>query len=187
MGRPHSPMKIRNRQQVLAILAIAAVGLLAADRLIITPLARIWKARAERIAKLKEYVSNGQALLAREPAIRQRWEHMRTNALSGEPSVAENQVFKAFERWAQESGIMISSIKPQWKKPADDFSTLECTVEATGNLTALTRFLYNIEKDPLAIRIVAMQINARDDSGEQLTLSLQVSALLLHQAKPGRA
>ncbi len=176
-------MKIANRQQFLGILAIAAVALLAGDRLVFTPLARAWKARAERIAKLKEDVSNGQALLAREVAIRQRWQQMQTNALTGEPSVAENQVFKAFERWAQDSRITMNSIKPQWKKPADDFMTLECSVEATGNLSAVTRFLYNIEKDPLAIRITAMQITARDDSGEQLTLSMQVSALLLQRTK----
>jgi len=180
-------MKITNRQQFLAILAIATVALLAGDRLVFTPLASAWKTRAERIAKLKEDVSNGQALLARETAIRQRWEQMRTNALSGEPSVAENQVFKAFEHWAQDSRITINSIKPQWKKPADDFMTLECSVEATGNISALTRFLYNIEKDPLAVRIVAMQITARDDNGEQLTLNMQVSALLLQQTKTPKA
>ncbi|MDW7980593.1 MAG: GspMb/PilO family protein, partial [Verrucomicrobiales bacterium] len=128
---------------------------------------------------LRAEVANGEALLARENAIRERWAQMRTNALAGEPSVAENQVFKAFERWAQDSRITINSIKPQWKKPADDFMTLECSVEANGNISALTRFLYNIERDPLAIRITAMQITARDDSGEQLTLNLQVSALLL--------
>lgn len=180
-------MKITNRQQFLAILAIAAVALLASDRLVFTPLVSAWKTRAERIAKLKEDVANGEALLARETAIRQRWEQMRTNALAGEPSVAENQVFKAFERWAQDSRITINSIKPQWKKPADDFMTLECSVEATGNISALTRFLYNIEKDPLAVRIVAMQITARDDSGEQLTLSMQVSALFLQQTKTPKA
>lgn len=183
MGRADESMKIANRQQFLGILAIAAVALLAGDRLVFTPLARAWKAKAERIAKLKEDVSNGQALLARETAIRQRWEQMQTNALTGEPSVAENQVFKAFERWAQDSRITMNSIKPQWKKPADDFMTLECSVEATGNLSAVTRFLYNIERDPLAIRITAMQITARDDSGEQLTLSMQVSALLLQRTK----
>lgn len=180
-------MKITNRQQFLAIMAIAAVALLAGDRLVFTPLVSAWKTRAERIAKLKEDVANGEALLARETGIRQRWEQMRTNAPAGEPSVAENQVFKAFERWTQDSRITINSIKPQWKKPADDFMTLECSVEAIGNISALTRFLYNIEKDPLAVRIVAMQITARDDSGEQLTLSMQVSALFLQQTKTPKA
>ncbi len=176
-------MNIKSRQQLLGIIAIAAVGLLVGDRLVFTPLLRAWKARAEQIAKLKEDVANGQALLQREGAIRARWDQMRTNALSGEPSVAENRVFKALERWAQDSRITINSVKPQWKRPADDFMTLECSVEATGNLGALTRFLYNVEKDPLAIRITAVQITARDDNGEQLTLALQLSALLLMQSK----
>jgi len=57
--------------------------------------------------------------------------------------------------------------------------TLECRVDAFGNLSALTRFLYDVEKDPLALKVDALEITTRDNDGQQLSLALQVSGLLL--------
>src|SRR2546430_14152443 len=105
-------MKIENRQQVLAVIAIATVALLASDRLIFSPLTRSWKARADRIAELKRNVNQGAQLVDRERVIRSRWEGMRTNTLPNNVSAAENQVLKAFDRWSQVGRISISSIKP---------------------------------------------------------------------------
>ena len=42
-------MNLNKRQQLLAILAIAAVGFLVVDKLVLTPLTLSWKARSERI------------------------------------------------------------------------------------------------------------------------------------------
>ena len=57
--------------------------------------------------------------------------------------------------------------------------TLECHVDGFGNLPALTRFLYEVEKDPMAFKIETVEISARDKDGQQLTLGLLVSGLLL--------
>ena len=62
--------------------------------------------------------------------------------------------------------------------------TLECRADASGSLSALTRFLYEIEKDPLALRIDSLEITARDNTGQQLSLNLQVSGLLLTTTSP---
>jgi len=173
-------MKIENRQRVLAVIAIAAVALLASERLIFAPLTRSWKARADRIAELKESVKQGAMLLEREQTIRNRWENMRTNTLPNDVSDAENEVLKAFDRWSQDSRISISSIKPQWKRNSDDYMTLECRADAFGSLQTLTRFLYEVEKDPLALKVEAIEITTRDNDGQQLSLGLQVSGLLLN-------
>ncbi len=172
-------MKIESRQQLLAVLAIVAVALLAADKLLFSPLTSAWKARSTRIAELRRSVSQGALLLEREEAIRSRWDSMKTNTLPSNVSAAENEVLKAFDRWSQDSRISIASIKPQWKRTSDDFMTLECRADAFGSLSALTRFLYEVEKDRLALKVEAVEINSRDNDGQQLSLGLQVSGLLL--------
>jgi hypothetical protein len=177
-------MKIKNRQQILVLLAAAGVALLVADRLVITPLTRAWKERATRIADLKKSVSQGALLLQREQAIRHRWDRMKTNTLPDNVSAAENEVLKAFERWSQDSRISISAIKPQWKRPAEDYVTLECRADAFGSIEALTRFLYQVEKDPLALKVEAVEITSRDNEGRQLSLALQVSGLVLNPQTP---
>jgi hypothetical protein len=172
-------MNFSNRQQLLGLAAILAVVLLAGDRLLFTPLARAWKERAAEIARLKKSVTQGSMLLQREKSIRARWDMMRNNTLADEMSVAENQVLQAFDRWSQESRIGVTSVKPQWKRNAEDYATIECRVDAFGSLSALTRFLYDLEKDPLGLKVDVVEITSRDPRGDQLTLGLQVSGLML--------
>ena len=172
-------MAIKNRQQLLIILAATGAALLIGDKLVITPLTASWQARSKQIAELTKQVNQGSLLVSRDSVIRTRWDQMRNGTLPEEVSAAENEVLQAFERWSQESRISISSIKPQWKRAGDDFMTLECRADAFGSIQAVTRFLYEVEKDPLALRVEAVEITARDNDGQQLTVGLQVSGLQL--------
>ena len=172
-------MAIKNRQQWLIILAATGAALLIGDNLVITPLTASWQARSKQIAELTQQVKQGSLLVSRDSVIRTRWDQMRNGTLPEEVSAAENEVLQAFERWSQESRISISSIKPQWKRTGDDFMTLECRADAFGSIQALTRFLYEVEKDPLALRVEAVEITARDNDGQQLSVGLQVSGLQL--------
>lgn len=173
-------MNIKNREQLLGLIAITAVALLVGDRLVRAPLMKAWSARSARIAKLKKEVNDGALLLDRERTIRSRWQNMETNTLPNQLSAAEGQVLKAFDRWSRASNVSISSIRPQWRRTADEFMTLECRADASGNLATLTQFLYEIEKDPLALKVEAIEIAARDNEGQQLTLGVQVSGLMLN-------
>jgi Tfp pilus assembly protein PilN len=173
-------MKTENRQKFLLIAAIAVVSLLVADKIIVGPLVSGWKERTVRIVELKRSIAQGKQILQREDTIRNRWDNMRTNTLPDDVSLAENQVLRAFDNWSRDSRISISGIKPQWKRTSDDYMTLECRADASGNIEALTRFLYNLEKDQLALKVEAVEISSRDNDGQQLTLALQVSGLLLN-------
>ena len=173
-------MNIDHRQRLLAIVAITAIGLLAGDRLVVSPLIQSWSARKARIAELRRSVEQGSQLLKREQTIRSRWEGMRTNTLPRQVSVAENQVLKSFDRWSQDSRVSITSIKPQWKGTFDDYMTVECRVDGFGSLSTLARFLYDIERDPQALKVDSVEITSRGDDGQQLALGLQVSGLLLN-------
>jgi len=52
-------------------------------------------------------------------------------------------------------------------------------VDASGKISAVTRFLYEIEKDPMAFRLENVEISSRDAEGQMLALGLQISALVL--------
>jgi Tfp pilus assembly protein PilO len=178
-------MKIENRQQWLIVLTIAAMALLIGDRVVLGPMAHWWKTRAATITELRHQVKEGKLLIQREAAIRSRWDLMRTNTLPNNTSLAEEQVFKAFYGWERESGVSITDTTPQWKNDTDDYLTLNCRVEASGTLATLSRFLYDIEKGPLALKLDSVELSSRDNTGQQLILSLQVSGLaLVSQTQP---
>ena len=172
-------MKIDNRQKVLTIVAIAAVALLACDRLILTPLGHLWVERSQRIGDLSKSLTQGRLLLDREKTIRARWSNMASNTLPINLSMAESKVLKSVDRWTQDSGISFTSIKPQWKQNADDYVTLECRADAFGDMQSLTRFLYDLEREPIALRVEDVEISARDNDGQQLSLGVRFTGLVL--------
>jgi len=172
-------VKIKNRQQLLIIGVIAVAAIFAGDKVILTPLGNLWTARSKQIAELKKKVESGAQLIQREQSLHNHWNQMRTNTLPVNPSRAEQQLLRAFDRWSQDSKISITSLSPQWKHDSDDYMTLQCRVEAAGNMGAVSRFLYDVEKDPMALRLEIVEISSRDAEGQQLALGLQVSGLVL--------
>jgi Tfp pilus assembly protein PilO len=173
-------MESKSRQKLLVIGAIAAVVLFAGDKLLLTPLLHAWDARAARIKVLRNQLSRGKMLVQREPGIRNHWDEMQKRALTNNTSAAEQQVFRAIDSWAQDTGVIVNAITPQWKHDSDEYATYECRVDASGNLSRLSRFLYRIEREPLALRLDSVELSARDKDGQQLSLGLQFSGLMLN-------
>jgi hypothetical protein len=172
-------MQIKDRQQLLVIVTISAAALFVADKVLLTPLLNAWDARQTRIAGLHKKVVQGKALIARQQGIRTFWRQISQRSLTNDIPAAEQQVFQAVTAWAQDSGVSIGSINRQWKQESDDYSVYECKIEANGDLGKLTRFLYGAEREPLALRLQSIELAARDKEGRQMSLNLQLSALIL--------
>jgi len=176
-------MKIQGRQQWLVVIAVVGIVLLVADRAVFTPLMGLWKTRSAKVADLRKQIAQGTSLVQREQSIRRRWDQMRRNTLPANSSLAEQQLLKAFDAWARDSRATITLITPQWKHD-DEYSTLECRVDASGDLETLCRFLYSVEKDPMAVKLGMVELTSHDDAGQQMTLGLQVSGLVLPPSTP---
>jgi hypothetical protein len=175
-------MKINlpDRQRWLVIVAGAGVLLLILDRIVFTPLTNMWQAHAAQIVQLQKSVTNGRSLIARAGQLDRVWSQMQANALAKEPAQAEQDVISAFDRWGRANNIELGSIRPQWKRGVTDRdSLLECRVDATGSLATLSRFMYELERSPQALHVESVEVTARDDGGQKLTLALVVSGLRL--------
>lgn len=171
-------MQIKNRQQILIAVAIAVVALFALDKLVISPLTKAWQDRSKAIAELRNRVANGRSLVGRERGLRNHWTEMQTNSLPANRSLAEQKVLDAFNRWAQDSRINITSVSPQWRDQ-EDYTTLQCRVEGSGSLERITQFLHKMEKDSMALRLETVELSSRDTEGQQISLAMQVSGLVL--------
>lgn len=182
-------MKIENRQQFLLVLTLGMLALYAGNLVVYGPMVKWWEARQDKIKELRQEVKDGKSMVRRESYIRSEWANMRTNALPNDPSQAEQQLLKAFNGWAGDTGVNISSVTPQWQADQgdnnqDNYSTLDCRVEASGDLGTLSRFIYEIESDPMALQLASIELTASDDKGQQLTLGLDVNGLALISPQP---
>jgi hypothetical protein len=177
-------MKIENRQQFLIVLTAVVVALWLGDLMVFEPLGKLWSARSAQITGLGKQVKDGKLLIQREAGIRGQWSDMRANALADNPSLAGQQVIAAFDNWSRATGAEVTSIMPQWKTDATNYMTFNCRVEASGTMGALSQFLYSIEKGPMALKLDSVELSAqKSDTGQLLTLGLQISGLALLQQK----
>ena len=173
-------MKIENRQQFLVLLTAAAFALLIGNSLIFNPLANVWTSRSNDITKLRTRVQEGNKLIKRADAVTNQWNNMRANALPSNTSLAAQQVINALDNWSRASGVGDDlNIMPQWKNDSTNYMTYNCHVQAHGTMGGLSQFIYQIEKGPMALKLDSMQLDARDDLGQQLQLDLQISGLAL--------
>ena len=179
-------MQIKNRQQLLIIVTVAAVVLFAGDAIIVEPLIKTWKARQVAIQKLRTDIATGKRLMKHEKEDQVLWEARQHRTLTNDVTMAAQQVSDAIERWQQQSLATLSGITPQWKpsNDKDKYSTYECHVDATGDIERLVHFVYCAETEPLALRIDSIDLSTKDKTGLQLTLGLQISGLILNNPNP---
>ena len=175
-------MKIKNRQDMLIVLAVGAASLYVGVNFILTPLQGWWSDRQAQVNHLRDQVKEGNGLIRREGAIREHWTNMLANALPGNSSAAEQQFLKALDGWARDSGASVSSIMPQWKNEGTNYMTLQCRVETGGDLGSLSKLIYDIEKGPLMVRLDTVELSSHDNNGQEMTLGLEINELALLQS-----
>jgi hypothetical protein len=173
-------METKNREKMLLITVAACVGLYLVNYLIINPLYTAWKDRQETISKLTGTISSGKTTLESAQSIEDQWNRMKTNTLSTNQTVAENQLYKAFQNWATTSRVSLVGQKPQVKDSEDpSYSNEEWHADVTGSLDQIFSFLYSVESGPIGLKVDSIELSARDDTGQQLALGLTVSGLIL--------
>ena len=143
-----------NRQRLLLILAGSAIGLLVLDSLVIEPAIKIWRTHSQEIARLQTSVANGKNSIARAAQNDRVWKEMEANALPKDAAQAENEVYTALHRWADQNRVELPSERIGWKKGTNERnSLLEFRIDAAGNISSLSRFIYEIERSPMALRV----------------------------------
>jgi hypothetical protein len=172
-------MKINlpDRQRWLVIGAGAVVALFLLDKVLLTPLSNWWQDSTKEISRLQTAVTDGRNAIARANRTEKEWADMQANALPKNPGQAEQEIISALDRWAT-TNRLDAAYSGKWTQgKTDKYSLWECRIEAAGNLSALSHFLFEIERSPLALRVQSVEISSRDDTGSKLTMGLVVSGL----------
>ena len=167
----------RLRKHWLLIAAGACVALLAADRVVIGPLSSTWKARSARIKDLAQSIENGRVLLDRRDALQTQWKEIEQQALSNDAPKAESKVLNAVNSWAAESRFTVTAVIPRWVEDETLGPRVEVRVSGTGDLEAVSRFLYALETSSLPLRLEDVEMRARNDTGREIGLDARFSGL----------
>ena len=175
-------METKNREKILAIAVGVAVACWLGEFVVVKPVVTAWHNKSDQIADLQHRLAAGKQLLSRGSEVMDRWRAMQTNSLPGSPALAESKVLTSFDQWVSDSGVTQGSFRPQYKETDDNYSTMECRADVTGDMEQIFTFLYDLEKDPAGIKLDSVELTSRDDTGRQLALVIEMSGLMLPQA-----
>jgi hypothetical protein len=175
---------LERRKRLLVIVTIICVGAWMADNFVIAPMTNLWQERSARIQELTDDMAKNSGLVDREDSLKARWEDMRKRALPTRVSDAENAVFQGVNEWTSDSSLVVTALKPRWTRMDRDKQTLEIQLEGSGNIEAVTRFVYDLEGSPLPLRIEDKGITSQDEKGGRLNLSLRFTGLVIEEVSP---
>jgi len=77
----------------------------------------------------------------------------------------------------------VTSLKPRWSRKEKVFRKLEFRATAQGGIGSIARFLYELETDPLPLKVEDVVVTARDGRGDVLALGIRFSGLVLTDEK----
>ena len=174
-------MGFKKRERILLVAAVCCLSILVGDRLILTPMIHLWKNRSRRISELKSSIRKGEILLDREKSLEERWRKMRQASRFDDMSTVENRILTGVHDWAAEGGLNLNSLKPRWSDVDEEAIKLEIRLTATGNLEAVSRFLYALERDTLPLRLEDLSISVRDKQTGTLDFSVRFTSLVLKE------
>jgi Tfp pilus assembly protein PilO len=175
-------MDIKKRERILLLAALACIVILTGDRFILTPMAKTWKKRSEKISLLKQNVEKGELLLDRREDFKERWGRMKKAGFSSnDPSDAENRILTRVNDWATRSGLTINSLKPRWVETAGEDKKLEFRLSASGDLEKVSRFLYELERDSLPLSLEDFGISVRDKQSRSLDFTARFTSLIVEE------
>ena len=172
-------MILSKRERYMATFVLVAVAVLVLDRYALTPyLARRAQLTAAKLSILGE-LDGAQILFARKTQLSPKWEEMLNSGLKTDAAAAESAVLNALRDWSQESGLALSTLKPERSIQRAELSELTFQAAGVGTMSAVSRFLWRVESSPLPVRVNDLQLGARREGTDDLTLQVRVSALCL--------
>jgi hypothetical protein len=170
-------MTFSKRERIILILTLAAVSALVLDWWVLGPLlARCDEAAAERDILLTR-VTRATGTLQRRRDIERKWKGGMPPLMMREPTEAESQVLHALGDWAAKAGVNMVSLKPERSTKKTLLPEIDFRASGTGSMVAVSRFLHQLETSDIPLKIKALQLAARKEGLDDLSLQVQVSTI----------
>ena len=191
-------MKLSRREKIIGLVTLAAVGLFAGDRLLLSPLLQYRADLARRAQALEARVAESQQALQSHAAMQQRWRDMQTRGLATEAAQAEAQMLRSLNQWASQAGLSVQAITPEQvgsarsrlrARPGAQPESVEMVfrIAAIGNMRSISGFLTRLQNPPLPLRVKDVQITSRREAADDLSLLVTLATVYMPDAPDSSA
>jgi Tfp pilus assembly protein PilO len=161
------------------VVAALAVVAFVVNSYVITPLTKSHAELEAEQQRLGQEFERATHMLRRQRLMARELRDMTANGLTRDPLDAESRLLHAIRDWAEETGLSVSSVKPERGKDDTEIGRIDVLVSGTGSMQAVARFLWKAENARLPLRINDLQLGSRKDGMDDLSLQLRLSTLYL--------
>ncbi len=177
-------MVFTKREKIIIAATIAAVSLLVVDFYVLTPvLGRCAAVRTDRERLLAE-MARARSLLERRQLLTPKWRKMLDDGMKDDPAKAESQILRALRNWSHDVGVKLLSLRPERSTEKTELREITIHVAGTGSMEGVSRLLWGIETTRAPVKIKMLQLGARKDGTDDLSLQLKISTLYVPPACP---
>lgn len=174
-------MALTKRERTISLVVAGALAIFLLDQYALTPmLSRGSQIETEsRECQLQD--KKAQQLFVKNRKLGGKWSEMNAAGLGSDASTAESRLLHSIRDWAQDSGLNLASVKPERSEPERQFQKITFRASGTGPMSAVSKFLWQVETAKIPVRIADLQLSSRKEGMDDLSLQLSVSTLCLAQ------
>lgn len=170
-------MNLSKREKTILISTLSVVGLLLADRVVISPVLGYREALVAEVDTHSDVLARDTRLIRNGKRQQKRWKEMMAIGLPNTASEAESRTLEVINKWATQASLSLASVKPEYRRSDETLVPVVFRVSANGSMGAIARFIWEIETAQIPVCIDNMQISSRDKKKDDLSLQMGVSAL----------
>ena len=171
-------MTLTKRELILAVAAAATLALLLLNAYVLQPWLHASRLVNQQLAQARLKLGGDLRLLQDRSRVARAWHALRTQGLTRDAGVAENETLQTLLQYAHRAGITLRSLQPARLSPSHDFRVIR--VEATGQSTtaSLALFMWCIETSTLPVRLESVHMAPQKPGTDNLTFQMSVGTLV---------
>ena len=178
------------RRRVLVLVAVVVVAVAVVDRVVLRPVAGLWRATSARLSARQAELAAARELIKRGDSLRDRYQTL-ARYVEEEPGTRESNFLALLHAAAERAGVEIASEKPvrNWRggRRPGSIRHAETVVSLTftSSLEALVRLLTELAAGGEPVRVRSVRIVSLDPAGRSLEVALRLSTVILPTGREG--
>lgn len=168
------------REKSILYFAIVIITGIVLYSMALEPLWKKWKDLNESISNKEIQIIKNLKIMAQKDTISRLYDQYAENIkMKGSEEEETATILREIENIARMSSTRIIDIKPHKVQDMDFYKEYTIELEAEGDVSNLSRFIYELQSSKQILKVKHLRLNPKDDTGSVLKGYMIVSKILI--------
>lgn len=177
-------VQMSRREKLIAIVTLMLAALFIGDRLALAPALAYRDRLRDEAHRQQQARETGEQLFAGLDTLEQRWSALRGSGLTNSAADAESRLSQAVSGWATDADLSLTSLAADRVEGDGRLPRVHVRVAGTGAMAQVVAMLAQLSSAALPVRVQELQLAARRDESERLTVNMRLSTLYVSDQPP---